>query len=272
MLKRIMTSIIGLIVFFAVLFFPFGLNVKYPNALFVGAVLVITLIAVYEMHNAISKKKELLAVGLIMSVVVFFANITQNLEIAFVILLAVYLLLSVLEFGREEVKTIYMLGFATAVYSTFISTIANIRLEYHTVYATLLPFILSWITDSGAYFVGRFYGRHKLIPRLSPKKTVEGAIGGVICCVVISLLYVLVLDKCFHYSLLGYGSYWKMIIVSVVGSLISQLGDFASSAVKREFNIKDFGNLLPGHGGVLDRFDSIIFVAPFVYYVLNILA
>ena len=260
MIKRLLTSFIGLALFFGVLFFPY-------NELFVVAVLGITLIAIYEIHNAVCKKKSLLIVGFLMSMLICVANLKNNLEFGLLILLAVYLLMSVIEFGKTEVKTVYMLGFATAVYSTFISTIAIIKVEYN-VAVTLLPFILSWITDSGAYFVGCSIGKHKLIPNLSPKKTVEGAIGGIVACVLISLLYVFVLDK-MGISIFGGNDYLKMLIVSLVGSLISQLGDFASSAIKREFNVKDFGNILPGHGGVLDRFDSIIFVAPFVYYILT---
>ena len=263
MVKRLLTSFFGLIVFFAILFFPY-------NELFVAAVLGITLIAIYEIHNAVCKKKSLLIVGFLMSILVCVANITDNLEFGLLILLAVYLLMSVIEFGKTEVKMVYMLGFATAVYSTFISTVAIIKIEY-TVMATLLLFVISWITDAGAYFVGCSIGKHKLIPNLSPKKTVEGAIGGIIACVAFSVLYVFILDK-FDLSIFGGNDYIKIIVVSLIGSVISQLGDFASSAIKREFNVKDFGNLLPGHGGVLDRFDSIIFVAPFVYYILNFLA
>ena len=263
MVKRLLTSFFGLIVFFAILFFPY-------NELFVAAVLGITLIAIYEIHNAVCKKKSLLIVGFLMSILVCVANITDNLEFGLLILLAVYLMMSVIEFGKTEVKMVYMLGFATAVYSTFISTVAIIKIEY-TVMATLLLFVISWITDAGAYFVGCSIGKHKLIPNLSPKKTVEGAIGGIIACVAFSVLYVFILDK-FGLSIFGGNDYIKIIVVSLIGSVISQLGDFASSAIKREFNVKDFGNLLPGHGGVLDRFDSIIFVAPFVYYILKFLA
>ena len=271
MIKRLLTSFVGLIVFFFVLLFPFGIEMKYPNAVFTVGVLVITLTAIYELHNAICKRKELLFVGWVMTVIVFFSNITGNLLPALLALLIVYLFLSVIEFGRTEVKIVYMLGFATAVYSTFISTIANIKIEF-SVYATFLLFVFAWITDSGAYFAGYFLGKHKLVPKLSPKKTVEGAIGGIIACILISLGYVWVLDRCFDVSLFNGGDNYKMLLLSFIGSIISQLGDFASSAVKREFNVKDYGNILPGHGGVLDRFDSIIFVAPFVYYILTLLA
>ncbi len=262
MAKRLITSFVGLIVFFFVLFSPY-------NQLFIAAVLGITLIAIYEIHNAVCKKKSLLTVGFLMSVLVSISNLTNNLEFGLLILLAGYLLMSVIEFGKTEVKIVYMLGFATAVYSTFISTVAIIHIEY-TAIATLLLFVISWITDSGAYFVGCSIGKHKLIPNLSPKKTVEGAIGGIIACVAVSLLYVYILDR-MGLSIFGGNDYVKIIVVSLIGSLVSQLGDFASSAIKREFNVKDFGNLLPGHGGVLDRFDSIIFVAPFVYYILKFL-
>ena len=262
MLKRLLTSFLGLIVFFAVL--------PAPHKVFSAAVLIITLMAVYEIHNAITKNKILIVVGILMGIVVFTGTVTNNMLFGIMSAFVVYLLLTVIMFGKEKVQDIYMLGFATVVYSAFFSTLALIKAEFG-VYAVLLPFLFAWITDTGAYFVGITIGKHKLIPKLSPKKTVEGAIGGVVLCVVCSLVYVLVLDKVFSHSLMQGNNYVKMIPLSLIASVVSQLGDFASSAIKREFNVKDFGNILPGHGGVMDRFDSIIFVSPLVYYLLTII-
>lgn len=123
----------------------------------------------------------------------------------------------------------------------------------------LLPFCVTFSSDSGAYFAGCFLGKHKLAEALSPKKTIEGSVGGFAACIAVLLLYGLVLRLCgFEVSFL------LMVVYGFLGSLVCQLGDLAFSAVKREFGIKDYGNLLPGHGGALDRFDSLVFVAPLV--------
>ncbi len=125
-----------------------------------------------------------------------------------------------------------------------------------------LVFICSWISDSGAYLVGISSGKHKAFPVLSPKKSVEGCIGGVLASVLMGLLYKAVLGL-FDIELVDY---LELIIICACGSVISQAGDLAASAIKRNFEIKDYGHLIPGHGGIMDRFDSIIFVAPLVYY------
>ncbi len=123
----------------------------------------------------------------------------------------------------------------------------------------LLPFVVAFSSDSGAYFAGSFLGKHKLVPHLSPNKTIEGSIGGFVSAIVMLLIFGVVL-KLVHFEV----SFLLLIIYGFLGSLVCQLGDLAFSAVKREFGIKDYGNLLPGHGGALDRFDSMVFVAPLI--------
>ena len=117
-------------------------------------------------------------------------------------------------------------------------------------------FIVAFFTDTFAYFAGYLFGKHKLIPKVSPKKTVEGSIGGIlgstIGCMLFAYLFNLDIPV--------------MIIIGSVGSVIAQFGDLFASSIKRYVGIKDYGTLIPGHGGVLDRFDSVILVAPFVYY------
>ncbi|TWH82328.1 phosphatidate cytidylyltransferase [Sedimentibacter saalensis] len=120
-----------------------------------------------------------------------------------------------------------------------------------------LVYIIAFGSDTFAYFTGRFFGRHKLYPEVSPNKTIEGAIGGVIGSTLLSLIY-------FNY--LSINKYIYIIIFSVSASVFSIAGDLAASKIKREHGIKDFGYMLPGHGGILDRFDSVLFVAPVVYY------
>lgn len=121
-----------------------------------------------------------------------------------------------------------------------------------------LVFIVSWASDSCAYVVGSFIGKHKLIPEISPKKTVEGAIGGIVGAIIAFLLYGLILDLAIpdmevHYIVLA--------IYAIILSVVSQLGDLIASLIKREHGVKDYGDILPGHGGIMDRFDSILAVS-----------
>ncbi len=128
-----------------------------------------------------------------------------------------------------------------------------------------LPFLIAWLTDTFAYFTGFFIGKHKLIPSVSPKKTIEGSIGGIFGAVLIVALFQFVCFKFFDFK----PNYVKGVIVAVVCSIASQFGDLAASCIKREHNVKDFGSIMPGHGGVLDRFDSVIYISPIVFVALN---
>lgn len=130
----------------------------------------------------------------------------------------------------------------------------------------MLPIALTWATDTGAYFFGRTFGRHKLIPSVSPGKTVEGAIGGVVLAVIAAWLYVtFLLRPVAQLSMLPIG----LTVFAILVSVIAQIGDLAESLFKRDTGVKDSSTLLPGHGGILDRFDSLLFVLPSAYVLLG---
>lgn len=120
---------------------------------------------------------------------------------------------------------------------------------------TFLIFIIAFCSDSFAYICGKMFGKHKLIPRISPNKTIEGSLGAILCTLVIILIY------CFVFDL----NFISFSILSILGSILAQLGDLFASSIKRYNGIKDFSNLIIGHGGVLDRFDSILLLTPFIY-------
>ena len=133
------------------------------------------------------------------------------------------------------------------------------------VFLILYVLFCAWFGDSGAYFVGTFLGKHKLCPEISPKKTVEGFIGGIITVGVVAAITGVIFDFLVFDDIRI--NYPVVIIVGMIASVFGVLGDLSASVIKREFGVKDFGNLFPGHGGVLDRFDSVLFVAPFIYIV-----
>lgn len=264
MKERLITSFVGIILFFTVLCSP-------PIVLS-AAVLIITCMAIYEINHAVSSGNFLTVVGVLISGLVYFGVVFNKLTAALFVCITVYLLLSVLLFGKIKTERLYMLGFANIAISASLSMLTVIRMQYSAWYV-FLPFLFAWITDSGAYFTGKMIGKHKLVPSLSPKKTIEGAAGGSVSCIIISILYMFVASKCMghmsYVGLLNSNNYLLMIVLSAIASVISQLGDLALSSIKREFNIKDYGYILPGHGGILDRFDSLIFVVPFVYFMLT---
>ena len=157
--------------------------------------------------------------------------------------------------------------FLSIVIPFFLSSFLRIRLMDQWRALVILPLVIAFISDAFALFAGMAFGRHKLAPELSPKKTVEGAVGGFLGAVVCTVLYGVALSLGFHMEV----NYLLLALYGALGSVVSQLGDLSFSYIKREYGIKDFGNIFPGHGGVLDRFDSVIFCAPLVELLLHIL-
>ncbi|WP_317854535.1 phosphatidate cytidylyltransferase [Chakrabartyella piscis] len=160
-----------------------------------------------------------------------------------------------------------MSGFFGFFYVFFLlSHIYLIREFMYGKYLVWLVFSTAFGTDTGAYFVGIKFGKHKLIPSLSPKKTVEGAIGGIVTATILALIYGTLIDGFFVFD--GVDVVLLCGLTGFFGSFLAQIGDLAASAMKRMAGIKDFGKLIPGHGGVLDRFDSVILTAPALYYIM----
>ncbi|MDQ0161767.1 phosphatidate cytidylyltransferase [Aeribacillus alveayuensis] len=122
---------------------------------------------------------------------------------------------------------------------------------------------LIWATDSGAYFIGKKFGKNKLWPEISPNKTIEGFFGGIASAVLVAFIF----QEITHFV----PSYFQLIIISIFVSIFGQIGDLVESALKRHYHVKDSGSILPGHGGILDRFDSLLFVLPILYFLLTTL-
>ena len=149
-----------------------------------------------------------------------------------------------------------------------LSFIYELRQMQNGVYLVWLIFLSSWECDTCAYCVGMLFGKHKMSPRLSPKKSVEGAVGGVVGAALLGAIYAAAISG----RMTGEANHvLSFAVICAVGGLISMVGDLAASAIKRNHDIKDYGKLIPGHGGILDRFDSVIFISPVIYYLAEAL-
>lgn len=256
MLTRILTSIVGLVVFCGVLIAP---SVVLCIALFAVACGMLS-----EVYRVMDAGKKLQAVGFLGGLVIFGGYFAGGVMLSFFGAILVIMASLVLLWGEYNSKDVLAVGMATVFVAGSILTLAILREEYD-VWALLLPFIIAWITDTGAYFTGYFLGKRKLCPKMSPKKTVEGAIGGTTA----SLIATVIFGIC--YCGFGMDVVLKFAFIGVVGSVISQIGDLAASCIKRDFGKKDYGSLLPGHGGLMDRFDSVLFSAPYALLALTYL-
>lgn len=143
--------------------------------------------------------------------------------------------------------------------------------DVHGICYVVMALMAAWIPDAGAYFVGTACGKHKLCPDISPKKTVEGAVGGLVVTAIVFVLFGMGY-KYFMHSVKGIDfevNFIALAVIMLIAAFISIVGDLSASLLKREYNIKDYGKLLPGHGGVVDRFDSVFFVLPYIMLVFN---
>ena len=257
MMQRIITSVVGLVVFFVVLLTH--------EAVFFAAIAIIILLALYEMHKALSSGAAVFSVSVVSALILLFGQFWGDVELSLILAIMLYLISSVFLHTKKSFKDVYSSALITFFLTFFFGTLIKLRAEFGAE-AVFLAFLLAWVTDSGAYFSGKFFGKHKLIPAVSPKKTVEGALGGIISTVVFTCIYIAVLRFAFDIRTVGGASYLGAGVLAAVASVFAQLGDLVASVVKRDCNVKDFGTILPGHGGIMDRFDSVVFIAPMVFY------
>ncbi len=235
---------------------------------------VVSIIALFELYKVFKIEKNRLGILGYLLVSIYYIMISQFKVdgILFFIILMVLLLLIfyIFSFPLFSIKDVALTLFGIFYVAVLFSFIYLIRVQrgVYGKYLVWVIFISSWGCDTFAYCVGMLCGRHKLNNVLSPNKTIEGCIGGVIGSVVLGLIYTYVLlnniVNNIEISLIRVGC------ACFICSIISQLGDLVASAIKREYKIKDYGDIIPGHGGILDRFDSVIFCAPVLYFLLNV--
>ncbi len=241
------------------------------QALFIG-LLLISLVGLMELYRVIKLNKSVIGfLGYIACIVyyLFLYFKFDNYLMLFIGFLLLTMMAYVVTFPKYNIDQVVYVFFGLFYVAIMLSFIYKVRILDMGTYLVWLIFISAWGSDTSAYLVGMSMGKRKFLPKLSPKKTLEGCIGGIVGAALIGYLYGLVFAD--NFTTINNP---KLVFTIICGSasIISQLGDLAASAIKRNHDIKDYGKLIPGHGGILDRFDSIIFVAPVVYYLITVIA
>jgi len=237
-----------------------------------AAVVIISAIGLYEFYKAtgLKDKRYLCALGYLAAVAVPLMRSFINPQLYAPLVYLFMFLLFVIMLAQH--KTVSVTDAAMVIFSVvyipyFLTNLLYIReLEYGRI-LIWIPFIGAFLTDTCAYFAGVFLGKHKLCPEISPKKTIEGSVGGILGCMAACMLYGLLMEKAWSLNV----NYLSLAALGFAMSIVSQIGDLSASIIKRKFGIKDYGSLFPGHGGILDRLDSVIMIAPLVYlYIVDI--
>jgi len=263
MKNRIIVAAIFVPLLFIVLFFL-------PPYALAAVVALICAVSAYELIHAIGMKaNERVYIYVVFSAVLI--PTATYFDLSALVFPAVLLALMCLMFVEAIVtfKTIRQVKFthilialfAGAVIPFLLSSLISLKNAQEGHLIVIIPVISAFITDAGAYFIGVLFGKRKAFPLVSPKKTIEGCIGGLVIGTLSMVIYGLIVVTTTRHIVV----FWALILYGVIGAILTELGDLAFSLIKREYNIKDYGKLLPGHGGMLDRFDSMVFTAPAIY-------
>ncbi len=234
--------------------------------------LIVSLIGMSELYKILGIQNKLLGAIGYCTAIVYYGMIYMGkgdfftlLSICFLILVMMVYVFAFPTYQSNQVMMTYFGVYYVAVMLSYVYQTRMLHQETTTqgMYLVWLVFISSWGCDTCAYCVGMLLGKHKMAPKLSPKKSIEGGIGGVVGAALLGALYALIINLIVGTSDISIASY---ALICGIGGMISQVGDLSASAIKRNHEIKDYGKLIPGHGGILDRFDSVIFTAPVIYY------
>lgn len=231
------------------------------------ATLFISIVGMFELYRVLGIEKTALGMTGYFAAAVYYCNLklhflsdTMMFVIGVLVVLMFVYVFTYPKYRTEQVVTAFFGVFYVAVMLSFVY---QTRMTEAGAYLVWLIFLCSWGCDTCAYCVGVLIGKHKMAPKLSPKKSIEGAVGGVAGAALLTAIYCMVFQKQMQIDTM------QVLIlagISAVGALISMVGDLTASAIKRNYEIKDYGTLIPGHGGILDRFDSVIFTAPVIYF------
>ncbi len=245
---------------------PFIIFVFLGGIYLKGFVLVLSGMALWEFYSAVKEKnlKPIKSIGYILLAMYYVLN--NNFELMMYILVVasfVSLIIPVVNLKYTFIDvSVTLLG---VIYCGILfSFVYLVNAKPFGEYLVWIIFIGSWLSDTAAFYSGKMFGKHKLSPKVSPKKTVEGSIGGLFGATIFTGLFGIIIQ---HY--INIMPIYNYFIIGTLCGLFGQLGDLVASSIKRYVDIKDYSNLIPGHGGILDRFDSIIFSATVVFYYLN---
>lgn len=229
-------------------------------------VFALSMLGLWEFYNALKEKnlKPISSAGYILLIIYYLLN--NNFELMmYIIVAATFILLIIpvmnLEYTFIDVS-LTLLGFIYC--GILFSFVYLVNVKPLGEFFIWIIFIGSWLSDTAAFYSGKFFGKHKLSPRVSPKKTIEGSIGGLLGATIFSGIFGIIVQR--YVNIMPVYNYFLM---GALCGLFGQLGDLVASSIKRHVQIKDYSNLIPGHGGILDRFDSIIFSATVVFYYLT---
>jgi phosphatidate cytidylyltransferase len=258
MKQRIITGVVAAALFLPIVFYgglPFVLLTYFLASVGLYELLKMKKLSIFSVHGLLT----LLFLWVILypeqysdKVNTFYYTKTE-LGIAFILLLLAYTVITKNRFTFEDVGFSILSAIYVGIGFYFFIETRDAGLVY-----IFYSLFMIWATDSGAYFVGKATGKTKLWPEISPNKTVEGSVGGVVCALIVAVLFSLLTD--INANLLA------LLAITAVLSIFGQIGDLVQSAFKRHFGVKDSGNILPGHGGILDRFDSLLFILPLLHF------
>ena len=276
MKTRIITAVVGIVVLIGVLF-------TFDTLIFNLVITAITLIALHEIYAALGFEKQgwpLLGVLvpytflIMLSSYELYRRLVMPASFLVVLFYAIYLVVRNGTISYQKASGLAMFsGIVIFCFYSFIrlkELLPVVEYGYDAVFFILLILCFAWGGDTCAYFAGRAFGKHKLCPDISPKKTVEGAVGGLVVTVIVFILYAMGYKYVMHLNGIAFEvNYLLLSVVMMIATPISMVGDLSASLLKREYGIKDYGKILPGHGGIVDRFDSVYFVLPYIMLVFN---
>lgn len=240
------------------------------NEVLLFSTLLISYIGMFELFRVFKFEKSLLSVVPYIALILFYINLRwsfiPDVMMLFMGFLIVLMFVYVLSYPKYDAKQLMAAFFGMFYVGTMLSYVYQIRTLNNGLYLAFLVFLCSWGCDTCAYCVGVLIGKHKMAPKLSPKKSIEGAVGGVLGSALLTALYCFIFRNHMNIDATEIAI---LAVIAAVAGLISMVGDLCASAIKRNYDIKDYGHLIPGHGGILDRFDSMIITAPIIYYLAS---
>ncbi len=238
-----------------------------------SGILFLSMVGMFEFYKAISKKIMPVHFFGFLAAILYIVFLDIKIELQYYEISIMIFTLCVLSFTVFMYQKINIHDVCSTIMGVFyiafmLGNIYLIRESENGIYMVWLIFICAFCSDTGAYFTGSAIGKHKLTPVLSPKKTYEGAIGGILFTAIVCGFYGYCIYEFWHIG--KENMFLLYAVLGVIGSVTAQIGDLVASSIKRFVNIKDYGKIMPGHGGVLDRFDSVLFTSPLIFIFISI--